>query len=220
MSEPVTNKVSTKQQKRNRKVLIFTLVEIVLIAVLCVLNIIGVNGLIKYDPYYKLYYAYTFTGALMIILLIIAYFRKWVPVQMLSIIAILVWGTYCAAAFYSCRLLTTVKEREKPYIESDMYVVFEGKCYVWDGNTIVYGLPAEWEDLKARAEITARNDNEIPTEELTSKGIDAGCIIFYQDGYEYILVEVVPGSLFEFIDPDNPPKDTISTATTTIGLGF
>ena len=44
-------------------------------------------------------------------------------------------------------------------------------------------------------------------------------MIFYQDGYKYILVEVVTGSLFEFINPDDPPDDTVSTAMTTLGVG-
>ena len=224
MSEPVSKpaKITTKseqEQKKKKLVLIFTVAEVVLIAILSVLNIISVNGLVKYDPYYKLYYAYSIAGLIMIITLVIAYFRKWVPVQLLSVIVVLLWTTYCAGTIYSCQILTHVKKLEAPYMHADMYVVFEGKTYTWDGNTIVYGLPAEWEDLKARATIVARDDSKMPTEELNSKGVDAGCVIFYQNGYKYILVEVVNGSLFEFIDPNDPPEDTNSTATTTLGLG-
>ena len=219
VSEPAKNTISDKKKQKSRGLTILTIVEIVLIAVLCVLNVIGVKGLVKYDDYYELYYAYCITGVAMIIILIVAYFKKWVPVQLLSIIAVLLWSTYCIAAFYSCRLLTHVKEMEEPYMNSEMYVVFDGKCYTWNGDTIVYGLPAEWEDLQSRAVIKSRNDSDIPTEELTSKGINEGSMIFYQDGYKYILVEVVSGSLFEFIDPDDPPEDTISTATTTLGIG-
>lgn len=219
MSRPENKTISSERQKTKNAILIMTIIEIVLIAGLSILNIIGVNGLTPYDSYYKMYYGYAIVGAVMIIVLIIAYFRKWFAVQLLSIIAVLLWSTYCLAAFFSCRLLTKVKEMEKPYTESEMYVIFDGKLYTWEGKTIIYGLPPEWEDLESRAKVASRDDSKIPTEELASKGINEGSVIFYQKGYKYILIEVVGGSLFEFIDPNDPPEDTITTATTSIGIG-
>jgi len=219
MSKPENNTISGQKKKKKNALLIMTIIEIAIIAILCILNIIGVRGLVPYDPYYKMYYGYTIVGVVLIILLIIAYFRKWLAAQLLSIIVVILWSTYCLAAFASCRILTKVKKLEEPYTQSEMYVVFDGKLYTWEGKTIIYGLPPEWEDLESRAKVSVRDDSEIPTEELHSKGINEGSVIFYQKDYKYILIEVVGGSLFEFIDPDDPPEDTISTATTSIGIG-
>ena len=98
--------------------------------------------------------------------------------------------------------------------------MFNGKVYEWKkDNTVMYGLPADWEKLDLRATIVARDDSGKPTEELHAKGVDAGSMIFYQDNCKYILVEVITGSLFEFVDPDDLPEDTITTATTTLGIG-
>ncbi|MBR2749969.1 MAG: hypothetical protein IKD90_02405 [Clostridiales bacterium] len=219
MSRPENKTISSEKNKTKKAILIMTIIEIVLIAGLSILNIVGVNGLVSYDPYYKIYYGYAIAGAILIIILTIAYFKKWFAIQLLSIIVVLLWSTYCIAAYVSCRILTRVKDMEKPYTESEMYVMFNGKLYTWEGKTIIYGLPPEWEDLESRAKIVSRDDSKIPTEELASKGINEGSVIFYQKGYKYILIEVVGGSLFEFIDPDDPPEDTISTATTSIGIG-
>ncbi len=221
MSRPEnkTKTISSERKKKKDAILIMTIIEIVVIAILSALNIYGVKELVPFDPYYKMYYGYAIVGFVMIVVLIIAYFRKWLAIQLLSIIVVILWGSYCLMSFYSCRLLTYVKKLEEPYTKSEMYVMYEGKLYTWEGKTIIYGLPPEWTELNNRATIKSRDDSKLPTEELTSKGIDAGRIIFYQNGFKYILVEVVDGSLFEFIDPNDPPEDTISTATTSIGFG-
>ena len=211
----------SSQKKQNQRILfILTLVEIIIIAVISIASAIMIHGLSVYDSYYQLYYAFPISGAVMIVVLIVAYFKKWLPLQLFSVIVVLVWSTYGGGIIYSCWLLTRVKKMEAPYMNAEMYVVFDGRVYTWEGKTIVYGLPAEWKELMSRATITARDDSKIPDEELTSKGVNEGCMIFYQEGYKYILVEVVPGSLFEFIDPDDPPEDTVSTATTTLGIGI
>ena len=211
--------ISGQKKQKSKALKILTIVEIAVIAVLSALNIWGVAELAHFDPYYKLYYFYAISGVIFIVLLIVAYYRKWLGFQLISIILFMLWSTYCAATVYSCRLLTHVKKMEEPYMNAEMYVVFNGKLYTFEGKTIVYGLPAEWEDLQSRAIIKARDDSKIPTEELTSKGIPEGSMIFYQEDYKYILVEIVTGSLFEFIDPNDPPTEPISTNTTTIGLG-
>ena len=207
---------STKKKKNPLKIL--TIVECIILGVFSILNAIFVYRLSVHDPYYKLYYFFTITGVLMFGLMILAYFKKWLAVQLISVIVVLLWLTYTAATIYSCILTTRVIEREEPYRNSEMYVVFDGKLYEWEGNTVMYGLPADWEELDLRATITTRDDSKIPTEELHAKGVDAGCMIFYQKDCKYILVEVITGSLFEFINPDDPPEDTITTATTTLGI--
>ena len=214
-----TKTLSSEKKKKMNALLILTIVECVIIGVLSIVNVITVYELSTHDPYYKLYYFFAILGVLMIALLIVAYFKKWLGIQLLSIIATMLWSTYCGATIFSCIMTTKVIKLEKPYRESEMYVVFEGTLYKWEGTTVIYGLPAEWENLELRATITERDDSKIPTEELHAKGIPAGSMIFYQDGYKYILVEVVTGSLFEFINPDDPPDDTVSTAMTTLGVG-
>ena len=213
------NTISNQKKNNSRAALILTVVEISVIAILSALSIWNVHELTTYDSYYELYYFFAITGGIFIVLLLIAYFRKWLGFQLISVILFLLWTTYSIGTIYSCRLLISAKKREAPYMNAEMYVMFEGKVYTWEGKTIVYDLPADWTDLQSRATIQNRDDSGIPTTELTSKGIDAGSMIFYQDGYKYILVEVVTGSLFEFIDPDNPPEETISTATTSLALG-
>ena len=212
--------VSSQKKQNQRIIFILTLVEIIIIAGISIATAIMVHGLSVYDSYYQLYYAFPISGVVMIGVLIIAYFKKWLPLQLFSVIVVLVWSTYGGGIIYSCWLLTRVKKMEAPYMNAEMYVVFDGRVYTWEGKTIIYGLPAEWENLESRAKITSRDDSKVPDQELTSKGVNAGCEIFYQNGYKYILVEVVPGSLFEFIDPDDPPEDTVSTATTTLGIGI
>ncbi|MBO4928245.1 MAG: hypothetical protein J5379_08370 [Clostridiales bacterium] len=212
--------VSSERSKNQRTLLILMIVECVVLVVMSVFAFLCVHEVCHYDSYYRLYYFYAITGILMAILLVIAYFRKWLAIQLLSIIVFLLWVTYCGATIFSCKTMVRTKKLEEPYVNSEMYVVFQGKLYTWEGKTIVYGLPAEWEDLQKRETITVRDDSKLPTEELHSKGINEGCMIFYQDDYKYILVEVVTGSLFEFIDPDDPPTETISTATTTLGIGI
>ena len=219
---PKTKKDGISEQNRQaQKMLkVVTIVEIVIFAILSILNIWSVHELTEYDPYYKLYYFYAIAGVIMIVLLCVAYFRKWLAFQFMSVIIVMLWATYCAGTVYSCRLMVRTKKLEEPYMHAEMYVVFEGKVYTWEGKTVIYGLPPEWEDLDSHVAIVARDDSGIPTQELHSKGINEGCMIYYQEDYKYILVEVVTGSLFEFIDPDDPPGETISTATTAIGVGI
>lgn len=220
-TETAPKKVSapvTPKKKDPAKIL--TIVEISIISVLSVLNAIFVYLLAVHDPYYKLYYFFTIAGVFLIGLMLMAYKKKWLGVQLISVIVVLLWATYTAATIYSCILTTRVIKREQPYRDSEMCVVFDGKLYVWKKeNTVMYGLPADWEDLDLRATVAARDDSKTPTEELHSKGVDSGCTIYYQDGCKYILVEVITGSLFEFVDPNDLPEDTISTATTTLGIG-
>ena len=218
-TKPTTSSISKEKEKTSKIIKIMTIVEIVLILGLSILNIFSVRAIAVYDTYYNIFYGFAITGAILILLLIVAYFRKWFGVQLLSVIIVLFWGSFCLISAYSCFIAAHVMKQEEPYRNSQMYVVFNGKQYTWDGSTVVYGLPAEWEDLNMRATISVRDDSKTPTEELHSMGIDAGRVIFYQDNYKYILVEVVDGSLFEFIDPEDPPKDTISTNVTTIGIG-
>lgn len=213
----VTTPVTTK--KKN-PIKILTIVECIVFAVFSIANAIFVYRLAQHDSYYNLYYFFTITGLLLCGLMILAYFRKWLAVQLLSIIIALLWVTYTAGSIYSCILTTRVIEREEPYRNSEMCVMFNGKVYEWKkDNTVMYGLPADWEKLDLRATIVARDDSGIPTEELHAKGVDAGSVIFYQDDCKYILVEVITGSLFEFVDPNDLPEDTITTATTTLGIG-
>ena len=210
----VSNPVPTKKKNPAK---ILTIVECIILGVFSLANAFFVYRLAQHDPYYRLYYFFTITGVLMLGLMIIAYFKKWLAVQLLSVLVVLLWVTYTAATIYSCILTTRVIKREEPYRNSEMCVVFNGKLYVWQkDNTVMYGLPADWEDLELRKTVAARDDSKTPTEELHSKGVDEGCVIFYQDNYKYILVEVVTGSLFEFVDPNDLPEDTIPTATTTL----
>ena len=217
--KPSVSTISQQKQKNDKILKILTIVEIAVIAVCSILCTWAVHSISTYDSYYNIFYAFPIIGAIMILVLILAYFRKWVGIQLLSVVVVIFWSSFCLMTVYSCFLAAHVQEREAPYRKSEMSVVFNGKLYTWDGSTVVYGLPGEWEKLDQRATIVARDDNNTPTEELHSKGIDAGSVIFYQDGYKYILVEVVDSSLFEFIDPDDPPEDTISTNVTTPGLG-
>ncbi len=200
--------------------LILTIIECVLFGVLSIINIITVHTLSELDPYYKLYYFLSILGFIGLIVIIAAYFKKWLGIQLLSVIAVLIWTTYCAATILSCVMTTKVIKMEKPFRESEMYVVFNGTLYQWEGETVIYGLPTEWENYDLRATVEARDDSKIPTEELHSKGIPEGSMIFYQDGYKYILVEVCTGSLFEFIDPNDPPTEPISTKTQSAGFGI
>ena len=211
---------SYKTPKKKNAPLILTIVECVIFGVLSIINIVAVYRLSELDPYYKLYYFFSIVGFLAIILMIVAYFKKWLGIQLLSVIGVLLWSTYCAATILSCVMTTKVIKMEKPYRESEMYVVFNGTLYQWEGETVIYGLPAEWEEYDLRATIEARDDSTIPTQELHSKGIPEGSMIFYQDGYKYILVEVCTGSLFEFIDPNDPPTEPISSKTQSVGFGI
>lgn len=217
--KPSTSSISQQKQKNNKTLKIITIIEIALIAVCSILCIFAVRSISSYDSYYNIFYAFPIVGAIMILVLVLAYFREWIGIQLLSVIVVIFWSSFCLMTVYSCFLASHVQKREAPYRNSEMYVIFNGKRYTWDGSTVVYGLPGEWEKLDQRATIVARDDSRIPTEELHSKGIDAGSIIFYQDNYKYILIEVVDSSLFEFIDPDDPPEDTISTNVTTLGIG-
>ena len=200
--------------------LILTIIECVLFGVLSTINIFAVHALSELDPYYKLYYFISIVGFLAMALMIVAYFKKWLGIQLLSVIGVLIWTTYAAATILSCVMTTKVIKMEKPFRESEMYVVFNGTLYQWEGETVIYNLPTDWEDYDLRATIEARDDSKIPTEELHSKGIPEGSMIFYQDGYKYILVEVCTGSLFEFIDPNDPPTEPISTKTQSAGFGI
>ena len=211
--------ISSEKEKKNNAILILTIIECVLLGVLSIVCFFAVKSLTTYDSYYRIYYFFPITGFIMLGIMIVAYFRKWLALQLLSVIIVLFWVTYCGATIYSCLIAGKVYKLEEPYRNSEMYVVFNGKRYEWEGKTVIYGLPAEWEDLQKRAVIKERDDSKKPTEELHAKGIDAGSMIFYQDGYKYILVECVTGSLFEFIDPNDPPEDTISTDVTTLGIG-
>gem|GEM_PF-2200584 len=211
--------ISSEKEKKNNAILILTIVECILLGMLSIVCFFAVHSLTSYDSYYRIYYFFPITGMIMLGLMIAAYFKKWLALQLLSVIIVLLWGTYCGATIYSSFIAGKVYKLEAPYRNSEMYVVFEGKTYEWEGKTVIYGLPAEWEDLQKRAVIKERDDSKKPTEELHAKGIDAGSMIFYQDGYKYILVECVTGSLFEFIDPNDPPEDTISTDITTLGIG-
>ena len=218
LKNPEKNTFSKQKENSNRAIRILTLVEVTVIAVISALCFSSVRRLSHYDSYYRIYYFFPILGVIFIILLGIAYKRKWLGFQLISVILFLLWSTYAAATVYSCHLMIDVKKREAPYRNSSMFVMFDGRVYTWEGKTVVYDIPADWKDLEARATIVSRDDSRLPTEDLCSKGVDAGCTIFYQDGYKYILVEVVTGSLFEFIDPNDPPTETISTATTKIGV--
>lgn len=217
--KPYAGSISQQKQQNSRILRIITIVEIALIAVCSILCIVAVRSIASYDSYYNIFYAFPIIGAIMVLVLILAYIRKWIGIQLLSVIIVIFWTSFCLMTVYSCFLASHVQKREAPYRNSEMSVIFNGKLYTWDGSTVVYGLPGEWEKLDQRVTIVSRDDSKTPTEELHSKGIDAGSVIFYQDGYKYILVEVVDSSLFEFIDPDDPPEDTISTNVTMPGLG-
>ncbi len=211
---------SIKAQKKVNAPLILTVIECVLFGVLSIINVFAVHALSELDPYYKLYYFISILGFIGFVVIIAAYFKKWLGIQLLSVIAVLIWTTYCAATILSCVMTTKVIKMEKPFRESEMYVVFNGTLYQWEGETVIYGLPTEWEDYDLRATTKTRDDSKIPTEELHTKGIPEGSMIYYQNGYKYILVEVCTGSLFEFIDPNDPPTEPISKKTQSAGFGI
>ncbi len=167
---------------------IYTL-ELFIISLGSILSLSGTLKVCKYNMSYLKYIFFPFIAMVMIILILIAAKKRWMYIHIIALIFIYIWGGFAGLAYISCQVMSVRYKNEIPYRNSEMSIIIDDNMYQWDGETIIYRLPEEY-NINSKYKIQRKENNNILIIESQ--------IYFSKLDSSFIYAEVVNGSYFKF----------------------